>query len=86
MAKPSLRRGTCVGEYARNGLDVTIVRPRTIVGHGRLGIFQILFEWIYQGENIPVLGDGKNTYQFVPRRRSRGSLCSGEHARGRRRL
>jgi len=52
-------------EYARNGLDVTIVRPRTIVGHGRLGIFQILFEWIYQGENIPVLGDGKNTYQFV---------------------
>ena len=52
-------------EYARNGLDVTIVRPRTIVGHGRLGIFQILFEWIYQGKNIPVLGDGKNTYQFV---------------------
>jgi NAD dependent epimerase/dehydratase family len=29
-------------EYARNGLDVTIVRPHTIVGHGRLGIFQIL--------------------------------------------
>ena len=52
-------------EYARNGLDITIIRPRTIVGHGRLGIFQILFEWIYQGKNIPVLGDGKNTYQFV---------------------
>jgi nucleoside-diphosphate-sugar epimerase len=52
-------------EYARNGLDVTIVRPRTIVGHGRLGIFQILFEWIYQGKNIPVLNDGKNIYQFV---------------------
>jgi len=52
-------------EYARNGLDVTIVRPRTIVGQGRLGIFQILFEWIYQGKSIPVLGDGKNIYQFV---------------------
>jgi len=52
-------------EYARNGLDVSILRPRTILGHGRLGIFQILFEWIYQGKNIPVLNDGKNTYQFV---------------------
>jgi nucleoside-diphosphate-sugar epimerase len=52
-------------EYARKGLDVVVIRPRTIVGHGRLGIFQILFEWIYQGKNIPVLGDGKNRYQFV---------------------
>jgi nucleoside-diphosphate-sugar epimerase len=52
-------------EYARNGLDVSIVRPCTIMGHGRLGIFQILFEWIYQGKNIPVLDDGKNSYQFV---------------------
>ena len=56
---------TLCWEYGRKGLDVSIVRPCTIVGHGRLGIFQILFEWIYQGKNIPVLGDGKNTYQFV---------------------
>lgn len=47
------------------GLDVTIVRPRTILGHGRLGIFQILFEWIRQGYNVPVLGSGNNVYQFV---------------------
>ena len=47
------------------GLDVTIVRPRTILGHGRLGIFQILFEWVRSGLNIPVLGDGSNLYQFV---------------------
>jgi nucleoside-diphosphate-sugar epimerase len=52
-------------EYGWKGLDVSIVRPCTIVGYGRLGIFQILFEWIYQGKNIPVLGDGKNSYQFV---------------------
>ena len=51
--------------YARQGLDATIVRPRTILGHGRLGIFQILFEWIRQGYNIPVLGGGTNVYQFV---------------------
>ena len=43
-------------QYAERGLDVTIIRPRTIMGHGRLGIFQILFEWIREGRNVPVLG------------------------------
>ncbi len=52
-------------EYAAKGLDIAIIRPRTILGHGRLGIFQILFEWVSQGYNIPVLGKGDNIYQFV---------------------
>src|SRR5437867_2113171 len=56
--------GLCRAEAAR-GLDVTIIRPRTILGHGRLGIFQILFEWIRAGANVPVLGRGDNRYQFV---------------------
>jgi nucleoside-diphosphate-sugar epimerase len=51
--------------YSDRGLDVTIIRPRTIMGHGRLGIFQILFEWIREGHNVPVLGRGDNIYQFV---------------------
>lgn len=49
----------------RAGLDVTIIRPRTILGHGRLGIFQILFEWARTGVNVPVIGGGANRYQFV---------------------
>ena len=52
-------------KYIDQGLDVSIVRPRTMLGHGRLGIFQILFEWIRQGHNVPVLGKGNNLYQFV---------------------
>jgi nucleoside-diphosphate-sugar epimerase len=52
-------------EFVGRGLDVTIVRPRTIMGHGRLGIMQMLFEWILSGRNIPVLGNGDNVYQFV---------------------
>jgi nucleoside-diphosphate-sugar epimerase len=51
--------------YQALGLDVTIFRPRTILGHGRLGIFQILFEWVREGKNLPVLGGGDNLYQFV---------------------
>src|SRR5918996_633501 len=63
--KAKLAGETLCREYAQKGLDVSILRPCTIMGHGRLGIFQILFEWIYQGENVPVLNGGKNIYQFV---------------------
>lgn len=52
-------------DAVRTGLDVSIVRPRTILGHGRLGIFGILFEWVADGADIFVLGDGSNRYQFV---------------------
>lgn len=52
-------------DAVRHGLDVSIVRPRTILGHGRLGIFGILFEWVADGADIFVLGDGSNRYQFV---------------------
>jgi nucleoside-diphosphate-sugar epimerase len=52
-------------DAARDGLDVSIVRPRTILGHGRLGIFGILFDWIADGSDPIVLGDGRNRYQFV---------------------
>lgn len=47
------------------GLDVTVVRPRTVVGPGRLGIFGILFDWIADGAAVPVMGSGANRYQFV---------------------
>jgi nucleoside-diphosphate-sugar epimerase len=47
------------------GVDASIIRPRTILGHGRLGIFQILFDWVQRGWNVPVLGKGDNVYQFV---------------------
>ncbi len=52
-------------EAVAHGLDVSIVRPRTILGHGRLGIFGILFDWIADGADVFVLGDGSNRYQFV---------------------
>jgi nucleoside-diphosphate-sugar epimerase len=51
--------------YTERGLDVSTVRPRTILGHGRLGIFQILFEWVYEGRNVPVFNGGQSLYQFV---------------------
>src|SRR5262249_10892627 len=49
----------------KSGLDVSIVRPRTILGHGRLGIVQILFDWVSMGRDIPIFNGGNNIYQFV---------------------
>lgn len=49
----------------RQGLDVTIIRPKTFIGTGRLGVFQILFDWVQSGVRIPVLGTGNNKYQLL---------------------
>ena len=52
-------------EYRRKGLVVTIIRPKTFVGTHRLGVFEILFDWIKDGKKIPVVGNGKNRYQLL---------------------
>ncbi|MCU1429674.1 MAG: nucleoside-diphosphate-sugar epimerase [Actinomycetia bacterium] len=52
-------------DAASDGLDVSIIRPRTILGHGRLGIMAILFEFVAAGAPVYVLGRGDNRYQFV---------------------
>ena len=49
----------------RKGLNVTIIRPKTFVGVGRLGVFEILFDWIHDGKRIPVIGNGNNRYQLL---------------------
>lgn len=48
-----------------SGLNATVIRPRTIVGPGRLGIFSLLFRWVVAGRRIPVISHGNNVYQFV---------------------
>ncbi len=50
---------------ARGGIPLIIVRPRTILAEGRLGIFQILFDWISESRSVYVIGSGDFPYQFV---------------------
>ena len=52
-------------DFARRGLEVVILRPKTFVGPERLGVFEILFDWIREGRRIPILGDGENRYQLL---------------------
>lgn len=64
-------RGKLAGEqavqevFSKEATPLIVIRPRTILGEGRLGIFQILFEWISEGRNVYVIGDGNVLFQFV---------------------
>ena len=51
--------------FGRRGLEAVVVRPKTFVGPERLGVFEILFDWIREGRRIPILGDGTNRYQLL---------------------
>jgi nucleoside-diphosphate-sugar epimerase len=52
-------------DFVRRGLQAVILRPKTFVGPERLGVFQILFDWIREGRRIYMLGDGSNRYQLL---------------------
>jgi nucleoside-diphosphate-sugar epimerase len=54
----------CV-EYQKRGLCVPIIRPKTFIGMGRLGVFQILYDWVHSGKRIPIIGNGRNRYQLL---------------------
>lgn len=61
LAGEQVVRDTC----RQHSVPLIVIRPRTILGEGRLGIFQILFEWIREGRNIYTIGDGRVEFQFV---------------------
>ncbi len=51
--------------YRERGLCVPIIRPKTFIGIERLGVFQILYDWIESGKRIPIIGAGHNRYQLL---------------------
>jgi nucleoside-diphosphate-sugar epimerase len=51
--------------FGVRGLEVVVVRPKTFLGPERLGVFEILFDWVREGRRIPILGDGANRYQLL---------------------
>lgn len=63
--RAKLRAEEICAKYIDEGLDITIIRPMTILGDGFVGILRALLEFIYQNRNIPFLGDGSNRIQMV---------------------
>lgn len=52
-------------EYRTKGFNITIFRPRLIIGPGRLGILEKLFKLVDKNLPVPTIGNGKNYYQFI---------------------
>ena len=52
-------------ESRKRGLSITILRPRLIMGKGRLGIMEKLFKAISLNRPVPLIGRGNNCYQMV---------------------
>jgi dTDP-glucose 4,6-dehydratase len=51
--------------YRDRGMSISIFRPRLIIGPGRLGILSKLFKLIDAGLPVPMIGSGRNQYQFI---------------------
>ena len=51
--------------YRAKGMVTPIVRPKSFVGPERLGVFALLYDWALDGRNFPLIGSGRNRYQFL---------------------
>ena len=54
----------CVA-YRAKGLCLPVLRPKSFVGPERLGVFELLYDFAFQGHGFPVLGPGNNLYQLL---------------------
>ena len=52
-------------EYRKNGLVVSILRPKSFIGPERLGAFELLYSWAKEGRHFPIIGNGNNRYQLL---------------------
>lgn len=51
--------------FGARGLETVILRPKTFLGPERLGVFEILLDWVHEGRRIYTLGSGENRYQLL---------------------
>ncbi len=51
--------------FRKKGLCVSIIRPKSFVGPERLGVFDLLYDWAYDGKGFPMIGSGNNRYQLL---------------------
>ncbi len=52
-------------KYRKEGMCVSIIRPKSFVGPERLGVFDLLYDWAYDGKGFPMIGSGNNRYQLL---------------------
>jgi dTDP-glucose 4,6-dehydratase len=60
-----LKTEELAAEWRKKGMNISLFRPRLIIGPGRLGILEKLFKLIDNNLPVPMIGSGKNPYQFI---------------------
>ncbi|MEM7202391.1 MAG: NAD(P)-dependent oxidoreductase [Planctomycetota bacterium] len=79
---PAKLRGERVAIAARSpDLAVAVIRPRTVIGPGRLGIFDLLFDWIRKDAPIYLLGACDQPFQLVSNRDMAAAMAATAAAR-----
>ncbi|AXX28991.1 NAD-dependent epimerase/dehydratase family protein [Actinosynnema pretiosum subsp. pretiosum] len=51
--------------YRAGGMLLPVLRPKTFLGPGRMGLFDMLYQWAEEGRNFPVLGRGDVRIQML---------------------
>lgn len=59
-----LAENACI-EFRKKSLCVPIIRPKSFIGPERLGVFALFYDWAKDGHGFPMIGSGKNRYQFL---------------------
>jgi len=52
-------------EFRGREMVLPVLRPKSFVGPERLGAFELLYDFAFEGHNFPVLGSGANKYQLL---------------------
>jgi dTDP-glucose 4,6-dehydratase len=60
-----LKTEELAAEWRERGMRISLFRPRLIIGPGRLGILEKLFRLIDLNLPVPMIGSGRNPYQFI---------------------
>ena len=60
-----LKTEELAAEWRKRGMSISLFRPRLIIGPGRLGILEKLFKLIDWNLPVPMIGSGRNPYQFI---------------------
>jgi len=63
--KSKMKAEAICQNYRDKGMNITIFRPRMIIGKGRLGILIKLFKLMELNLPVPMIGSGNNCYQMI---------------------
>lgn len=63
--KAKVKEEEICGDFRKEGMVISIIRPKSFIGPERLGVFALFYDWAYTGHGFPMIGKGDNRYQLL---------------------